>query len=72
MLDARVKAIKNIYSLAVQVENNKSDKIELELCLDFLNELATQYRKEENCMVDLLIILKKVEEFDKLDARFNG
>lgn len=68
MRDRHIKSVQDICSLAAKVENNEADKLELEVRLDSLNNMITQFRKEEDFIVDSLIVLGNVEEFETFDA----
>lgn len=68
MRNRNIKTAKDIYSLAVKIENSEVDKIELEIRLDSLNSIVTQFRQEDDLIVDSLIILEKVEEFYEFNA----
>lgn len=51
----------------MKIENGEVDKIKLEIQLDFLNDIITQFRKKGD-IVDSLILLGSFEKLDEIDA----
>jgi len=67
MRDRHFKSIRDMHTLAVQVESGDLEKCELDVRIESLKTFVSKFRLEQEAVVDTLIMNDNIEEFDKAD-----
>jgi len=67
MRDRHVKSITETYSNAFQVELGAVSESELEVRIDSFEEIESKFRREQEAVIDALIMVGTIGEFDRVD-----
>jgi len=67
MRDRHFKSIRDMHTLAVQVESGDLEKCELDVRIESLKTFVSKFRLEQEAVVDTLIMNDNIDEFDKAD-----
>lgn len=67
MRDRHFISIRDMHTLAVQVESGDVEKCELDVRIDSFETIVSKFRLEQEAVVDALIMNDNIEEFDEVD-----